>query len=459
METIEIYMPELKGEDNLSSLQAVEKQAITTAQAMALLEDRLLVLRLSFGKLKAAMTRAMAPVANLVLPVVNRAVYALTRLMNDLSGITAALFGGAQASDAMAAAQRKLAATTRKTARSLAAFDRLDRLAGTAGSDQRTGKATYPMRQWAQDTVDTVNRLLTPLKQIDFTNLKTAIGELKQAFQPINRELFAGLEWAWTQLLVPLAKWTIEAAAPAAVNTLTQALQILGTVLSPLSQGVREFTGALSPIAQGIGVALVWALQQITLQLQGVQAAAGAMTKNLQQTLQGLSQFLTGVFSRDWREAWAGLGQAVTGGLKTPLNGMIAMINSFLAGLTQAVNAVIAGLNQLNFKLPDWIPGVGGKGFGLKLTPMQTPRIPYLAQGAVLPANKPFLAVVGDQKNGTNIEAPLDTIRQALSEVMAAQSGDITVNFTGDLAQLARVLNPVIQREGRRTGGALVKGA
>lgn len=44
--------------------------------------------------------------------------------------------------------------------------------------------------------------------------------------------------------------------------------------------------------------------------------------------------------------------------------------------------------------------------------------VPALARGAVLPANKPFLAMVGDQKHGTNIEAPLETIKQAVAEVI-----------------------------------------
>lgn len=45
--------------------------------------------------------------------------------------------------------------------------------------------------------------------------------------------------------------------------------------------------------------------------------------------------------------------------------------------------------------------------------------IPALARGAVLPANKPFLAIVGDQTSGTNVEAPLSTIKQAVREVLA----------------------------------------
>ena len=76
-----------------------------------------------------------------------------------------------------------------------------------------------------------------------------------------------------------------------------------------------------------------------------------------------------------------------------------------------------------------------------------------------MPANRPFLAVVGDQRHGTNVEAPLSTIQAAVAEVMARQgTGDINITFTGDLAQLGRVLKPVIERENRRVGGSLAKG-
>jgi hypothetical protein len=72
------------------------------------------------------------------------------------------------------------------------------------------------------------------------------------------------------------------------------------------------------------------------------------------------------------------------------------------------------------------------------------------------------MAVLGDQKHGTNIEAPLETIKQALAEVLALQEGGgetvVTVNFTGDLAQLARVLKPAIETETRRKGGSLASG-
>lgn len=81
--------------------------------------------------------------------------------------------------------------------------------------------------------------------------------------------------------------------------------------------------------------------------------------------------------------------------------------------------------------------------------------IPMLATGAVIPPNAPFLAVLGDQKHGTNIEAPLETIKQAVAEVIVEHRGDTVIRFDGDLAQLGRILQPVIEEETRRIGPSL----
>lgn len=83
--------------------------------------------------------------------------------------------------------------------------------------------------------------------------------------------------------------------------------------------------------------------------------------------------------------------------------------------------------------------------------------VPALADGAVLPANKPFLAMVGDQKRGTNIEAPMDTIKQGVREVMSeggsrGGSTDVNVRFTGSMSQLVRALKPEIEIETGRAG-------
>lgn len=86
--------------------------------------------------------------------------------------------------------------------------------------------------------------------------------------------------------------------------------------------------------------------------------------------------------------------------------------------------------------------------------------VPALADGAVLYPNKPFLAMVGDQRSGVNVEAPMSTIKQGVREVMNERGGggSVTrVEFTGSLAQLGRVLKPVITTEADRAGTSMRK--
>ena len=81
------------------------------------------------------------------------------------------------------------------------------------------------------------------------------------------------------------------------------------------------------------------------------------------------------------------------------------------------------------------------------------PRIPHLAQGAVLPANKPFMAVVGDQRHGTNVEAPLETITEAVRLAMEdLQDGNLS-GHRATVELLGRILDAV--RNIRLTDGEI----
>lgn len=79
--------------------------------------------------------------------------------------------------------------------------------------------------------------------------------------------------------------------------------------------------------------------------------------------------------------------------------------------------------------------------------------IPALASGAVIPPNRKFLAVLGDQKSGTNVEAPISTIKQAVMEALAQGSREpINVNLVVDGKTLARVVVPNINNMTRAAG-------
>ena len=106
--------------------------------------------------------------------------------------------------------------------------------------------------------------------------------------------------------------------------------------------------------------------------------------------------------------------RAIKNGIKIPINGMIALVEGLVNKIIDGFNWLIDKLNKVSFTIPDWVPDWGGNSFGIDLPKLAPVQIPRLAQGAVLPPNNPFLAMLGDQKSGTNVEAPLSTIQEAL---------------------------------------------
>lgn len=84
--------------------------------------------------------------------------------------------------------------------------------------------------------------------------------------------------------------------------------------------------------------------------------------------------------------------------------------------------------------------------------------VPYLATGAVIPPNKKFMAVLGDQKNGMNIEAPADLIKQMVVEGIreSGSSGEGEVNvhvyLEGDAEGVFHLVKTENEREKKQTG-------
>lgn len=109
---------------------------------------------------------------------------------------------------------------------------------------------------------------------------------------------------------------------------------------------------------------------------------------------------------------------------KTTLNVMLSYVQTFANAVVTAFNKVIDSINSIGLSVPSWVPEYGGKSWYPSLNSIGSVSIPRLAQGAVIPPNKEFMAVLGDQSSGTNIEAPLDTIKQALAEVMSIYGGN-----------------------------------
>ncbi|SCI95291.1 Phage-related protein [uncultured Clostridium sp.] len=154
----------------------------------------------------------------------------------------------------------------------------------------------------------------------------------------------------------------------------------------------------------------------------------------------------------------------IWGAMKSVINTILGGVESMVNGVINALNKMISALNNLSFDIPDWIPGIGGESFGLDIPTVSKVHLPRLASGTVVPPRAgEFAAILGDNKRETEVVSPLSTMKQALMEALAESgisggSQQVVIRFEGNLAQLGRVLKPVIDSENNRTGVRLVTG-
>lgn len=233
---------------------------------------------------------------------------------------------------------------------------------------------------------------------------------------PIFEELMPEMEALWQEHIAPLLSKVGEF-----FGKLGENIKILwDEVFKPLIEWFSDnIMPVISPILEVLGKIFI-----------GVFGSIADAIGNLLDIFGGLIDFITGVFTGDWEKAWNGIKDIFAGIwdllvtiIKTPINGIIGIINALIDGVAGGINLIIDGINSLSFEVPDWVPFIGGSKLGFDIPRFEPPKIPYLATGAVIPPNAPFMAMLGDQKHGTNIEAPLDTIKQAVREVVGNGSG------------------------------------
>ena len=129
---------------------------------------------------------------------------------------------------------------------------------------------------------------------------------------------------------------------------------------------------------------------------------------------------------------------AIKDGIKSPVNGLIGIVEGMVNAIIDGINGMLDKLNSMpDFTVTNPFNG-NNYTLGIDLPNLNHVSIPRLAQGAVIPPNREFMAVLGDQSHGTNIEAPLDTIKQAVAEVLAN-------NGNAEMIQLLQQLITVVE--------------
>lgn len=175
--------------------------------------------------------------------------------------------------------------------------------------------------------------------------------------------------------------------------------------------GISTAFSALGDGFQTVGDGIMLLFDSIGSTFSALGDTLGTVASTITDGFQTMADTVGSIFNGMWEV------------IKSVINTIIGGINGMIAGIEGGLNAVIGALNTLHWEIPSWVPGLGGKGFGFDIPKANFGRIPELANGAVINPNSPFLAILGDQKNGTNIEAPLETIKQALVEAMGTAGG------------------------------------
>lgn len=226
-------------------------------------------------------------------------------------------------------------------------------------------------------------------------------------------------------------KGIVQGAIEFVVNFLNLNLDGVLNSVTKFMTGLQNLLyGIINFVQSGVNSLLTWLNNVTSGELSGfiefvksvfngcfsfIKEVAGAAFAGLKDMLNGIITMLNGLFSANWKQAWQGLMQFVKG-IATTIAGVFG---SALNVIIRALNWMIRQINRISITVPDWVPGIGGRTIGFNIPAISEVTIPRLAQGAVIPPNREFLAVLGDQTSGTNVEAPLSTIQQAAVQAFA----------------------------------------
>ena len=447
------------------------------------------------AQLKNGLAAAFEPIATTIIPYITQLVAWLNTATDTFARFLAAL----QGKQTYTKAKKQVIdyAKSLKTAQNaaqgaLAAFDSINVLSkkdnGGAGGET-TGSGAFEEAEVGSGMQGVIDKL-TPFRDLlnqwmqetDFSPLINSFNNLAAACAPFSGYVYDGLLWFMQNILLPLASWTIQDAAPAFLNMLANGMEFLGKTIETVRPSFDYiWSNVLKPIAEFTGETFIWALGTIgqtfsdlsdlmtekgdkineilTAVGKGMELLWNVIYKPILQLMRGgistllryivrivgdmidvfsgIVEFVSGVFTGDWKKAWNGLVDIFKGA-----------VNWIIDIFEGVVNTIIDGINSISIDFPDWlpVPGLAGKHFGPNLARLEIPR---LATGGI--TSGPTTALIGEA--GREAVLPLESNTEWM-DTFADKLSDRPVNirFTGNLAELARLLKPVLDAENSRIG-------
>lgn len=255
------------------------------------------------------------------------------------------------------------------------------------------------------------------------------IGNFIAGIMPIISEVITFIQTYVLPIVSEVFNFIVQNVLPFIVQGIQQLGSIITTVLSavlPVVQTVfQTIWSIIQPILQQILTTVQAVLPAVLSIFQNVFNTISGIISAVQQVLSGIIQFITGVFSGNWTQAWEGIKSIFSG----VWDGILSICKGVINGITGAVNVVIRGLNSL--KVPDWVPGIGGKGINI-------PEIPQLAKGS---KNTPDTFIAGEAGPELITNAPGRTVytAQQTKDIFSAQNAAAQVAQATGAGQTSQV--------------------
>lgn len=450
----------------------------------------------SFAKLKGALLTMVQPLVQIIIPAFTALVKVLTAVVSVIANVVSSLFGSTAKESAGAAkslneqknALQGVGSAAKSAGKQLASFDEINKLSGESGGSSSADIA--PDFSFMDSISDRLKNIAKDVALIGagfalwkiseklpgmlgdigtkVAGIAIAIGGLLLLFDGLKDAWENGVDWGnLTEILAGAAAFGLYTAfgkvGAGIALVISGAAMIVTAFKDIISNGANLKNTLLliaGIVATGLGFFFLTG-SVIPLVIAGIAAVVVAvlgLTGNLEEFCQnfkenilgGLIDFITGVFTGDWTKAWEGIKKVFKG----IWNGIVMILESAVNLIIKGVNWLIGKLNSLleNSLLAKGLDLIGVEFHGIPQIPPV--KIPRLATGAVIPSNREFLAVLGDQKSGTNIEAPLDTMVQAFKQALAegGYSGGNQAVLVLDKEVLGKVVYRLNKAEGTRIG-------
>lgn len=232
---------------------------------------------------------------------------------------------------------------------------------------------------------------------------------------------------AWIPLL-------IAAIAAVVVWIVAKWTAIKDWISKTISSIDAAFEQHLANVEAGVAAAVDWVIEKWTAVKEWfiglwekVSSGAVAAWDGIKSAFKSVPEWFQSKFRDAWQKVkdvfstggriWSGIKEGIESTFHTVVNAIIRGMNTIIAVPFNKINSMLNTIRNAHFLGISPFQNMWG------VNPLPVPQIPMLARGAVIPANRQFLAVLGDQRNGNNLEAPESLLRQIVREEAGGGAG------------------------------------